>query len=135
MMIPNSGQAIASSLSLSLTGAGNGFFLPQEDSGSASAGLGVSTAAAPLISAPAARQSSEFQANIAPPTRPTNPSIAPPQHGSDTSLSGTGRQMGSMQTKMSYIAALGLERASSSSNGPSGGKNEVMPMMGKSQAA
>jgi len=50
-------------------------------------------------------------------------------------LSGTGSQLGSLQAKMSYIAALRLEMASSGSNGPSGGKNEVMAMMGKSQAA
>jgi len=98
-------------------------------------GLGVSTAAAPLISAPVSRQTPEFQSAIAPPSRPKNPSIAPPKKGGDNSLSGTGNQMSSMQAKLAYIAALRLEMATSGGNGPSGGKNEILSMMGKGQAA
>ena len=106
-----------------------------DDQPKGSAGLGVSTAAAPLISAPATRQSTEFQSAIAPPTQPANPAIAPPKKGAgDKSLSGTGDSMNGASEILAYIAAIRLQMASAQGNGPSGGKTEALAMMGKGEA-
>lgn len=77
----------------------------------ASAGLGVSTASGPLISAPAARQASEFQAAIAPPTRPTNSALAPPNRGGDDLFGGDMSEMDISAEAMGFIAALKSEMA------------------------
>jgi hypothetical protein len=120
---------------LAPTGAFGGFALnPSKDSEAGSTALGVSTAAAPLISAPATRQTPGFQASIAPPTRPTDPSIAPPKSSESEGkpLSGTGSQMQGTLAKLAYIAAMKLEMASSGGNGAAGTRESVLQMAGAS---
>jgi len=74
--------------------------------------LGVSTAAVPLISAPLSRQSPDFQLAIAPPTRPTNPAIAPPTIGvGDCTLSGSGGMMRGEAAQRAYIPAIRFQMA------------------------
>ena len=95
----------------------------QDDQPKGASGLGVSTAAAPLISAPASRQSAEFQSLIAPPTQPSNPSIAPPKKGSgDKSLSRTGNGTNSTPEILAYFASIRPQTAGAQGNSPSGGK-------------
>lgn len=106
---------------------GLGFAFPGKKAEGASAGLGASTSAAPLISAPVARQTAEFQTAIAPPTRPSNPAIAPPTTGNDANaMNGTGASPGSAMEKLAYIAEIRLQMAGSQSNGPSGNRKEIL---------
>ena len=97
-----------------------------DDQPKRSAGLGVSTAAAPLISAPATRQSTEFQSAIAPPTQPANPAIAPPKKGGgNQSLSGAASGDNGTPEILAFIDALKLQMADSQRSSPSGGKTDL----------
>jgi len=86
-----------------------GFSFPGLKDDSLASGLGVSMSAAPLISAPMARQAAEFQALIAPPTRPSNPSIAPPTVGREANaVAAPDALLSSPQSKLAHFAATRL---------------------------
>jgi len=135
----NASQSLASFASLSRGVSldsgfdGLGFGFPGKKAEGASPALGVSTSAAPLISAPVTRQNVEFQTAIAPPTRPTNPSIAPPTAGANA-MNGTGATLSNPMDKLAYIAELKLQNVGSQSNGPSGDRNKVLASMGQGAA-
>ncbi len=95
-------------------------------------GLGVSTAAVPLISAPISRQSPEFKAAIAPPSRPTNPAIAPPTIGGYTNtLGGSGGMINGATAQLAYISDFRTSGADSQRNEPFGGANEFLSFLSK----
>ena len=131
LSVGNQLASAASSLSLGEGFKGLGFSFPGTEAGSSAPSLGVSTSAAPLISAPVARQSSEFQALIAPPTRPSNPSIAPPTTGNEANaLPSPSLPSSSLQIKLAFDAALSLQTTSANSNGPSGYQNAIFLSIG-----
>jgi len=133
-MISNASQLTSSLSNLSVTSgfSGLGFAFPGVEAQSMASGLGVSTSAAPLISAPASRQTSEFQALIAPPTRPANPSIAAPKAGNEGNVMGaSGASMSSPAAEMADFAAIRLQMASGQGNGPSGDRNQILSTVGK----
>ncbi len=95
-------------------------------------GLGVSTVATPLISAPLSRQSPEFKAAIAPPSRPTNPAIAPPTIGGyQNTLGGTGGMINGATAKLAYISDFRISVVEPQRNTPVDGNNEFLSMLVK----
>jgi len=108
----------------------SGFFDTGKSQPSMVPALGVSVIAAPMISAPAARQTPEFQALIAVAAPPSTPAITPPRSGSSATdklarSDASGQLPGG---KLAYIAELALQMAASGGGGPSGDRHETKNM-------
>lgn len=133
IMISSASHSIPASSLTAPTSSFSDFGLSIFDDGQLSeggVGLGVSTAAVPLISAPISRQSPDFKAAIAPPSRPTNPAIAPPTIGGYTNtLGGTGGMINGATAKLAYISDFRTSHTDSQGNNPVGGRNEFLSML------
>jgi len=109
---------------------GLGFSFPGESAAGSVSGLGVSASSAPLISAPAARITPEFRTSIAPPTQPTNPSIAPPKSGRDANAMGAANEaFGGPRVK---LASMGLEMMGPQTNAPFADHGAIAALFDKS---